>query len=380
MGSGSNRGQEPEYQPEDSYHYHHAAPPRTARRRPAPPRTRPRRKRRSWPALLAGCGLGIVATVVLAIAAVLFFVIRLPQQNGLGIPGLGNPKTFTRDSSTQVPLTTISSIQICNKIGNVSVKVDPNANGVTVQHTKMVKAATQAEAEQEFTRMAVEIQPPNNLSNALTCTKRQTPSTQTTSLATPTTSGSNPDNALIVNVTMPNTTNFLQASSHAVDITVKLPQAALPASGSFMQLDVEDAIGDIAMDGLSGVFNLRGGAGNVKVEHAILADNSHLETRQGDVLFNGLIEISKNANQSFRYFMQSEQGNLNVTLSGNPNVTLDANTNVGAIHSDFPINVNNNGGPVNYHGPLDPTVGTALGASLILDVSTGNIKINQAVA
>jgi len=325
--------------------------------------------------------LGIVATVVLSIVVVLFLVLRLPQQNGFAIPGLGTTKTFTRESSTQVPLSTISYLQICNKMGNVSVKMDPNASSVTVQSTKKVKVATEADAEQEFTRIAVEIQPPNNIINALSCIKRQTPPTQTTSspIATPTIGGTMPNNALIVNVTMPNTTNFVQASSRAVDITVKLPQTALPETGSFMQLDVEDAVGDITINGVSGVLNLRGGTGHVRVEQAIMAHQSRLETRHGDVHFNGLIEVSKKADQPFRYLIQSEQGNINVTLSGNPNVTLDANTNVGAIRSDFPINVDNNGGPVNYHGPLDPTAGTTVGASLILDVSTGNIKINQSV-
>ncbi len=97
--------------------------------RPRHPQVRqhPRRKRGVWPILLAGCGLGIFTTV-LAAGIVVFLAFRAGQGGGMGgLPGLGNTQTFTQDNTQTIPLSTISQIQVCDKIGNVTIKVDPQA-------------------------------------------------------------------------------------------------------------------------------------------------------------------------------------------------------------------------------------------------------------
>ncbi len=151
------------------------------------------------------------------------------------------------------------------------------------------------------------------------------------------------------------------------------------ANGPSTSVDVEAPIGDINVDGLSGVLNIRGGTGNVTVKHAILVDGSHIETAQGNVAFNGFLAAPQTDNgKGAQYIIQSEH-NVDVTLPGNTNVILDANTNVGKISSDFPINVTNANGAMSYNGPLNTTASTSTQSSstLVLDVSTGNVTIHR---
>jgi hypothetical protein len=98
------------------------------------------------------------------------------------------------------------------------------------------------------------------------------------------------------------------------------------------------------------------------------------------VTFDGWLLPPDPPDTNARYVLQSEKGTIDVTLPDNTNVTLDANTNVGAIHSEFPITVNNNGGPVNYHGPLNSNAPSQAVATLYLDVSTGNINAHKSQA
>lgn len=355
------------------------APRRSSRSRPY--RVRPRRRRRVWSVLMTGCGLGVLALVAGA-AVVVFLTIRASQGSGIGIGPIGS-RTFTKEDHVQVPLTTITQMQICDKIGNVSLRVDPTAKTTTVATKKMVSATGTSEAAQEFARIAVEVQPPGNVLNALTCTRLQPPSASNTN-ATPATqtassnSTGNTSTALVVNVTIPDSDGLWHKTNDSVDVAVTLPPSVLPTNQTPLWLDVEAPVGDISVDGLSGVLNLNGSTGDVDVEHGVLADGSHIETGQGNVTFNGMIQVSTDANKPSRSVIQSEQGGITVILPGTTNITIDANTNVGAIKSEFPINVNNTGGPVSYHGPLNPDAGNPAAAELILDVSTGNVNIVKA--
>jgi hypothetical protein len=335
---------------------------------------------------MTGCGLGVLALVAGA-AVVVFLTIRASQGGGISIGPIGMHK-FTKEDRIQVPLTTITQMQICDKIGNVSLRVDPAAKTTTVVTKKIVSAAGAGEAAQEFARIAVEVQPPGNVINTLTCTRLQPPTSSSTSTgtpgtanATPTIQASNANNTsntgsvLVVNVTIPNSDGLLRKTNDSVDVAVTLPQSVLPTNQAPFWLDVEAPVGDISVDGLSGVLNLNGSTGDVDVEHAILADGSHIETGQGNVTFNGMIQVSTDASKPSRAVIQSEQGGITVMLPGTTNITIDANTNVGAIKSEFPFDVNNNGGPVSYHGPLNPGAGSPAAAEMVLDVSTGNVNI-----
>lgn len=354
------------------------------RRRPYPPRSRPRPRprRRVWPVLLTGCGLGILATV-LAAAVVVFLAYRASQGGNVSIGPIGaGPRTFTREDTTQVPLASLTQILICDKIGNVSITVNPAATTATVKTKKIVHKTSQADADQEFGRIVVEVQPPGTITNPQTCTRSQAlpPSTPGTLTATPSVPPTSSESALIVNVAIPNSDGLLRTTGDSVDVAITLPQKLLTSDVPSMLLAVNAPMGNITIDGLSGLLDIKGNTGNVTITHAVLADGSRIETGQGNVTFNGwlLTAADTNTNTPGRYVLQSEQGTIDITLPATTNVTLDANTNVGAIRSEFPIPVNNNGGPVNYAGPLNPTAGNASPTKLILDVSTGNVNIRKA--
>ena len=312
--------------------------------------------------------MGVLITAVAA-AVVVFLVLRTSQGTApVSIPGLGNAQPFTHDDSMAVTLpTTLSQLQICDKIGNISLNVDANANTATVATHKIVHAANQAEAEQEFGQIKVEVQPPTTISQPLTCIG-------STGQSSSTTSG---NGTMIVNATFPDNQSFGHGPSDSVDLSVTLPQRALPSDPSLM-LTIGTVAGNITVDGLRGVLNVKDSSGNIKVTHAILADGSHIETNQGNITFNGLL-ANLNGAQS-RYTLLSEQGNIDVTLPSDTNLTLDTNTNSGKISSEFGTNIQNNGsnGIVNYHGPLNSLAGSPANAELILDVSTGNITIHKA--
>jgi hypothetical protein len=316
--------------------------------------------------------------VVIAAAVVVFLAFRAAQSGGtgIGIAGINNAQVFTQQATQTIPLAALPSIaqmQICDKIGNVTVMVDPTAQQTIVTTVKSVHAMSQSAADQEFQRIAVEVQPPGMVKNALTCAKPQPTATPS---ANGTTSSS--ASALTVNVTIPDGEGLLRSSSDAVDIKISLPKQVLPSAGPNMLLNIEAPVGDIHVDGLSGVLTIKGSTGNITVDHAILADGSHIETDQGNVNFNGLLAAPSGPNAQARYILQSEQGNIDVTLPANTNVILDANTNVGAINSEFPLDIKNTGGPVNFHGPLNPSAGTQPPATLVLDVSTGSVNIHKA--
>lgn len=374
------RDREPE-RPRRRY-YDYDYDPYSSRRR-YPPRPRPRyrrRRRRVLPTLLGGCLLGILVTVVGA-AIVVFLAFRASQGQGIGIGPVGTVQTFTHEDTTQVALSALSQLQICDKIGNISIQVDPNITTATIKSKKIVHKNTQKDADQAFSRIAVEVQPPSTINHPLTCTRPG--GTPTPSPATPVTGngGTSTTNTLTVNVTIPDSDSLLRTTGDAVDLTLTLPQQALPLDNtSPLLLDIEAPVGNITVDGVSGSLQITGGTGNVKVSHAVLAPGSHIGTAQGNVTFNGWLLPPNAPDTNASYVIQSEKGNIDVTVPDNTNVILDANTNVGAIHSEFPIEVNNNGGPVNYHGPLNSKAASQATAKLTLDVSTGNVNIHKASA
>jgi hypothetical protein len=344
----------------------------------ARPRRRPHRERKVWPFLLMGCGLGIFFSV-LAAAVIVFVAIRSSQAGGLGNIGvIGGTQTFTQENTQQVPLTTLSQMQVCDKIGNVMITVDPNAttDSATIATKKFARASGKSEAEQEFKRIAVEVQPPGSTNNNLACSKQSIPGATPTSNASSTTG--NAAAALMVNITTPESGGFLQNSGDSVDVTITLPAAALPKNGPLMQLSVEAPVGKVTVDGLSGVLNIRGSTGDVVVHHAILADGSHIETAQGNVTFDGMLVVppTNDTKNPARFVFLSEQGNIDVTLPSTTNVTLDANTNVGKINSEFDIKVQNSDEAASYHGALNASM-EPQPATLVLDVSTGNVNIHK---
>jgi hypothetical protein len=356
-------------------------PDSTAQPRPRPrPRPQPEpRRSRLFSGMLMGCGLSVLL-IVIGAAIVVFMAIRASQGGTVGIGPLGGAQKFTKEETTRLALTSLTYIQVCDKIGNITIKVDANATTTIVKTTKIVHKANQGEAEQQFSRITVEVQPPMTRSPA--CNGSKTPATTGTvtpgSTLTPTPPPTTIEDALIVSVTIPDSEGLLRTTSDSVDVMLTIPQKVLPATVSEMRLDVEAPVGNITVEGLSGNLNINGSTGNIKVTRAVITPDSHIETAQGNVTFNGWLFPPENQSVPSRYLIQSEKGTIDVTLPATTNVTLDANVNVGAIHSEFKIPVNNNGGPVNYHGPLNPDAGPASPTKLILDVSTGDVNIHKA--
>lgn len=340
------------------------------RRRPLPARPRPHRRRRTWPMLLTGCALGVLVTVVVA-ALVILLAIRNTQGDGLSnIPIISTNSKFTKVEKQSLSLAgALTQVQVCDKFGNVSIKVDPDATKPTVTANKTVQAANQTAANQAFQGLAVQVAPPQNITTGMTCTQNSgTPAAQST-----------PNSSLLVNVVFPGNGGLVRENTNSVDLTIVLPPKSVQTNGLILpQVDVEAPVGNITVDGLSGILNIRGGTGNVSVNNAAIADNSHIDTGQGNVTFNGFLILPNSPNTAAHYFIRSEQGALDVTLPATTNATLDANTNVGAITCAFPVTVTpDDNGSASAHGPLTTSTPSTNSPTLVVDVSTGNINIHQ---
>lgn len=308
----------------------------------------PQRRRSGWSYLLIGCFGGILILVLLAVVG----VFGVPGNVPVPVPGGGAGSTSNSSARTQqdqqtLQLATITQLQIHNQVGDVSITVDPGTAVATVTSVKKVKAASNDDAQKEFRRISVQVQ-------ADTST-----------------------NSLTVSVILPATSsNILNKDSDAVDVTITLPPGAVRNMGVPLILNADTSVGNVLVDGLNGVLVLKSTFGNVTVQQATLADGSHLETGTGDVVFAGTLDTTSASNPQPRYKIQSEKGNVDVTLPAATNVILDANVNVGSIKSDFAINVTSTGGSPSYYGPLinSPTPPSAV---LVLDVSSGNITLHQ---
>lgn len=333
-------------------------------------RQRPRRKRSFLPAFLAGCTTAIIG-IVLAAAAFVFYTLRLmPGNTPIHIPGLPGMHTFTQNATQQVTLTSLTQLQVCDRIGNISVTVDPQAQAGQAKVTtkKIVQAANQNDANQTFKQIAVEVQPPATIQHPLTCSH----------FATSPASSQQPETTLTVNTTIPNSTDISSANSNRVDITIVLPSSVLQ-TGPNRTITVESSVGNITVDNLTGLFNIRGSTGDVTVQNAYLTPGSDIETGQGNITLNGrlITPTTLSTNQQSYFRLSSEKGNIDVTLPDTTNVTLDTSTNSGNIKSDFnnQIQTSNNG--ASYQGPLNTSAGTPT-ASLVINVSLGNITLHKA--
>jgi hypothetical protein len=343
---------------QDEFHVPTVRPVRTARppgsrRSYAPPtyaRRSRRRRRRIWPWLLLGCTGGIVILVVAA-AVVVLVAIRSSSGGSIaglpGIPGLPNPTTYTRQSVQTLSVSSLGLLQVQDQVGNVTITVDPNATSATLTTIKKVKVANRSAANGEFNKIAVQVQPIGS--------------------------------GLTINATVPDSGGILGTHNDSVDLTLTLPQSAIATtSGTPPALTVNMSIGNISVTNLGGLLTLKDDVGNITVKQSVLYDGSHLETGTGNVTYSGSINTTPaTANTAPLYKLQSETGNVNMTLPANTNVTLDANTNLGKISSAFPINVTNSDGAANYYGPLLANPTSAPRAILTLDVSTGNVEIQE---
>jgi hypothetical protein len=313
------------------------------------------KRRNPWTCLLAGC-VGAIFTILIVAVIGIFVLTRSLPSGGLGSSG---NSAYTSSKQQQLSFSNITQVQVHNQIGDVSITVDPNATMATVTTVKKVKAANSAEASKEFGRISVQVQPQGT-----------------------------PENTLAVNITIPDTSgNILGKASDAVDVTIMLPPMVSSNSNTPLAVNIENSVGNVLVSGLNAMLIVKNDIGNVTVHQTQLTDGSHLETGTGDVIFDGDLDTSgsSNANPCTNptgsshpmYKIQSEQGNVDVTLPVTTNVILDANVNVGMITSEFDIKVTSTDGSPNYCGPLLSNPLTPPGGVLVLDVSSGNIDLHK---
>lgn len=383
---------------DDEYNEHHARPQRASRRpRPAAPRrahyveddydddyrratppsrvmrkVKSERKRRVWPVLLAGCGIGFVLTLG-GLALAVAFGVNAVQNNGhISLPGLPTNHPFSQTTTQTIALTQISNVLICDKIGNVTMKVDPTATKTTVTAVKTVQATNASNAQALLKKVTVETQPPSTITQASSCATSSAATTPTPN-TTPTATQTSAANTLTINVTLPQPTN------NQVDLTITVPPIAVQSDQNPPSIDIEAARGNIDVEGISGKLLLQGNTGNITVAKAVLSNGSQLQTSSGNITFSGflLIPTSTDTASDVSYMLSSETGNINVTLPANTNVMLNAYTNIGTIKSDFPIKTSDQGGSITYTGPLNSTAETSTSATLVLHLSTGNVHIQK---
>ena len=297
-----------------------------------------------------GCAGGIVL-LVLAAAAVVFFALRgatgSTGVSNLPLPGVSTSVYTQKSSPQQIPLPTLQQVQVHDQIGDVMITVDPSTTTPTVAYVKKVKATSSDAANKEFNNIVVQVQP----------------------------SGT-PDGTLSVNATVPDNGTLFSNHTDSVDIMVTLPPQSISAAASTpLKLDVNVSIGNISVTGLSGILQIQDSIGNITVQQATLFDGSSLRTSSGNVTFNGMIDTTAfGSNSQPIYTIQSETGNLDVTLPADTNIILDAYTNNGMIASDFDVSkIKASDGSL--HGPLVP--GTSPTALLKLHVSTGNVRLRK---
>jgi hypothetical protein len=306
-----------------------------------------------------------VVILVLTAAVIVLVAIRTATSGG-GITGIINPANYTKQSQQTVSIPTIKQIQIHDQIGNVTITVDPNATTTVITSVKKVKAASSDDANNQFSHILVQAQPAGT-----------------------------PDTTLSVSATVPDSGGIFSTHNDSVDLTITIPQQSVSSIASAtgtaptavssttttpLTLNLDMLIGSVMLSGLHGVLGIKDDVGSITVDQAVLSDGSHLQTGTGNVTFNGSVDTTPSTgNTTPRYKLQSETGNVDVTLPGDTNVVLDANTNSGMINSDFPINVTTTDGAANYYGPLllGSTSNPAV-AVLTLNVSTGIVYIHKA--
>ncbi len=314
---------------------------------------------------IAGVGIAIVLGVRFAQTG------SIPIIGKSGLNG-ASTQTFTSDATQTITLASLAQLQVCNKTGNVSVVFDPNATTPSIKTTKTVHSANRASADTEFGRITIAIQQSNAGAQSLACSSAPASGTPTAQAPAGTTGG-----ALLVNTVIPNSDGFIRSAGDAVDIKITLTAKLLASAGIPPQFTIQAALGNITVDGITGILHLVGTTGSVSVTHATLISGSSIGTQQGNVTLSGLLAAPSDPTTQASFVVRSEQGKLDVTLPTATNVVLSANTNVGTIHSDFPISATTSGGSTTYRGPLNAAATAQSAAVLTLDVSTGDIIIHK---
>src|SRR5260370_5208438 len=152
-----------------------------------------KRKRRVWSTLLIGCAGGVI-TIALILAVVAFLFLRnVPVHIG----GIGKTSYSKQLAQQTLPIiANVTQLQVHNRVGNISIMVDPSATQATLAGVMKVQAGSSSDADKEFGRIKVDV------------------------------STSSDQSTLVVNATVPDVSGgFLASSSDSVDLAIVLPQS-----------------------------------------------------------------------------------------------------------------------------------------------------------
>jgi DUF4097 and DUF4098 domain-containing protein YvlB len=130
--------------------------------------------------------------------------------------------------------------------------------------------------------------------------------------------------------------------------------------------DLHNNGGSITVDGVKGKLKAKTEFGGIRIKNAE-AVTLDLETNNGGVDFNGSLGPGPHT-------INSEFGEVNLTLPADSELSVDLKTEFGNIKSDLPITVTLNGSSNNLSG--DQIVGNINSGGEQLTVETNNGSIN----
>jgi|SRR5581483_726386 len=270
----------------------------------------------------------------------------------VSLPSGGTPAS--KIEMTTIPLTAMKQVYICDKTGNVTLSASSQAKDVTMEVKKTVYVQHAADASPKFQAMTVSMQ---NITKS-SCDwlpKKGDGST------------------LVVSANTPDDGNLLKGEQRdGVHLTIVFP-SSMVAAASAVSVRIE-AGNNITLSGFAGKLTLLSTAGNVQAENMSLAASSMLHAQAGNIVFNGSLSGSH-----IQDVIQSDAGNISVTLPAATNVSVDASAPTGNIEDTFsPTSVNEGVVGATIKGPLNPSMSNITPGLLKLMAYTGDIAIQKA--
>jgi len=259
----------------------------------------------------------------------------------------------SRIETTTLPLTAMKHVYICDKTGNVTLRADSQAKDVTMEVKRTVYVQKSADAAPKLQALKVSTQ------NIASSSCDWLPKTGNGS-------------TLVVSATSPDDGSLLKGEQRdGIHLTIVFP-SSMVASASAVSVRIE-AGNDITLSGFAGNLTLLSTAGNVQVENMSLAANSMLHAQAGNIVFSGSLSGSH-----IQDVLQSDAGNISVTLPATTNVSVDATAPTGSIEDTFsPTSVNQGVVGATIKGPLNPAMSNITPGLLKLMAYTGDIAINK---
>src|SRR5579885_111289 len=270
----------------------------------------------------------------------------------VSLPAGGTPAS--KIEMTTIPLTAIKQVYICDKTGNVTLSASSQAKDVTMEVRKTVYVQHAADASPKFQAMTVSTQ--NITKSSCDWLPKQ-----------------GDGSTLVVSANTPDDGNLLKGEQRdGIHLTIVFPSSMVAAAAA-VSVRVE-AGNNITLSGFAGKLTLLSTAGNVQAENMSLAASSMLHAQAGNIVFTGSLSGSP-----IQDLLQSDSGDISVTLPATTNVSVDASAPTGNIEDTFsPTSVNQGVVGATIKGPLNPSRGVITPGLLKLMAFTGDIVINKA--